>query len=198
VKKLKKNRNKKIYAAMFIALTSIAGITYAAFADRGRVLGTKFTVGSSDIRLLEDLALGAEPENLKEELIGPSFEGISPNWQRDYNVKIYNNSPAPVQLTTNANYETANDPEDLRQIIFVEPFEWEDTNGDGLVDTGEKGASLGKKTIIKWKTEGFALGEVASGEIKAIILRLSTDAVADSKQGAGATFDFEFDSIGNE
>jgi hypothetical protein len=175
-------------------LVLIGGITYAAFMDKGSVLGSSFSVGSSDIKLLADLSGNLDSSNLVDELVGPSFNNIIPYWQQDYLIKIYNNASAKIVLTSNSLYETAQDTEDLRQIIFVEPLEWLDTNANGLLDEGETGISYGKKTIIKWKTEGISLGEIPQGDIKGLILRFSTETVSDTKQGATALFDFEFNA----
>jgi len=75
---------------------------------------------------------------------------------------------------------------------------WNDTNNDGIFDTGEEGTSFGIKSIVKWKTEGFDLGTVNTGEVLSLVLRFSTNTVSDTKQGENAIFDFEFDSIGVE
>ncbi|MFC1756121.1 hypothetical protein ACFLZK_01895 [Patescibacteria group bacterium] len=185
-----------ITISLIVLLVMVAGVAVAAFGDKGEVLGSSFTVGSADIKLLEDLANGTSSDNLVDEISGPSFANISPNWTEDYPMMIYNNATTHIQLTSNADYETVNDLDDLRQIIFVEPINWGDSNNDGLVDDGELGSSFGRKTIIKWKTEGYDLSSVAPGGVKGLILRFSTDAVSDTKQGASAIFDFEFDSLG--
>ncbi|MBN1162235.1 hypothetical protein JXA34_00650 [Patescibacteria group bacterium] len=194
-----RNKKKTILAGvLFLLLTICVGATYSAFSDKGKILGSSFSVGSADIKLLEDITLGTIPENLKDEIDGPVFGNISSNWKTEYLIKVFNNSPGQVHLTSNSNYETANDPDELRQLIYVEPLEWNDTNGNGLLEEGETGSSFGRKTIVKWKTEGFNLGSINSGEIKSIILKFSTDIVPDSKQGTSAVFDFEFGSIGAE
>lgn len=187
-----------LFMAIVLAITMIfgAGYSVAAFMDRGSLLGSTFSVGSADIKLLDDLGLGSEPSNLLEELPGPSFTNIGDVWEADYPMKIYNNATSDLLLTSNADYETANDPEDLRQDIYVEPLDWNDANGDGEVEESELGTSYGRKTIVKWKTEGFDMGTITTGEIKGIVLRFSTDSVSDTKQGATAVFDFIFNSVG--
>jgi len=195
----KNTKTKKYFRNILVTsliIIATAGLTYAAFGDRGKVLGSKFSVGSADIKLLLDNAGGTSQENLMEGLPGPEFNNISPNWSESYNIKIFNSGTSPIILTTNADYTTANDPDDLRSVIFVEPFIWNDANGNGTVDTDETGESLGKKTIVKWKTEGYEIGELNSGEVKGLILRFSTDALSETKQGTTAVFDFIFDSIG--
>lgn len=186
------------YLGVAATMVALFGVTYAAFADKGEVLGSSFSVGSADIKILDDLGLGFDQGNLVDEKPGPNFEGISPNWTEDYLIKLYNNASTPILLSSSADYETANDPSDLRQDIYVEPFEWDDANADGILDSGELGSSLGRKTIVKWKTEGFDLGQLDGGTGLGLVLRFSTDALSDSKQGAVAVFDFVFDSVGLE
>ncbi|NMB70217.1 hypothetical protein GYA27_03395 [candidate division WWE3 bacterium] len=193
---MKKSNYIKKGLLIAILITVTAGLTYAAFGDKGKVLGSKFSVGSADIKLLLDTDVGTVPENLVEEMPGPQFDNVVPNWSEDYEIKIFNNGSTPVTLTSNADYLTANDPDELRSIIYVEPIIWNDIDTNGIVDSGEEGESLGRKTIVKWKTEGYQIGEVASGAVKSLILRFSTDAVSDTKQGKSAIFDFSFDSLG--
>ena len=191
---------KRIFTMLIITgvLVIIAGVAFAAFADRGQILGSSFSTGSADIKFLNDLTGSTGTENLVDELPGPTFSNIGPNWSEDYLLKIFNNAAGHIQLTSNSAYETINDPDDLRQIIFVEPFNWGDSNNNGLVDDGELGSSFGRKTIVKWKTEGFDLSSMASGSVKGLVLRFSTDTVSDTKQGKTAIFDFIFDSLGVE
>ncbi len=189
-------RPLKVYFSLFLLVLLVGGVTVAAFTDKASILGSSFRVGSSDIKLLDIIGGGIDVSNLVDEKAGPVFEQISPDWQEDYLVQIYNNSPASVLLSSNANYETASDPEELRQLIFVEPFVWEDANENGLAEEGEYDQSLGRKTIVKWKTEGFDFGELPSGAVVGFLLRFSTDSVPESKQGATGVFDFEFDAIG--
>lgn len=188
-------RGLLIFIPLALLVIATAGAAYAAFTDRGTVAGSSFSVGSGDIKLLENLTAGISEENLKDEMAGPSFENIGPNWEESYLLKIYNNATTDINLTSNANYETANDIEELRQLIYVEPFEWDDANQDGTADPDEIGNSLGRKTIVKWKTEGYDLGQIPQGTVKELILKFSTDEVSNTKQGAGAVFDFEFDAI---
>ena len=187
-----------IYLVITLGLIATAGIAYASFADKGEILGSSFSVGSADIKLLIDITGGVDDSNLTDQLNGPSFTNITPNWEEDYLVKLYNNASTALQLTTNADYLTANDPDDLRSIIYVEPIPWNDINNNGIVESGETSTSIGKKTIVKWKTEGFDLGSLTSGEVKGFILKFSTGTISETKQGKTALFDFEFNSVSLE
>ena len=150
----------------------IGGITYAAFIDKGSVFGSSFSVGNSDIKFLTNVAGNIESSNLSEEITGPSFTNITPYWHKDYLLKIYNNSSGDLTITSNASYTTANDTQDLRYSIYVEPITWKDMNANGTVDDGEAIYSFGKKSILKWKTEGFNLSNLKQGEIMGLILNL--------------------------
>jgi hypothetical protein len=189
---------KNIVLAIILVLVTVGslGAAYAAFSDKSKYLGTSFSVASADLKILNNVAEGTESWNLVDEKEGPVFTNIAQNWSQEYLIKIYNNATTDLTIGSTAYYETANDPGELRQIIFVEPFEWNDSNGNGYVDNGEKGISYGRKTIIKWKTEGFNLGQLGQGQVKGLILNFSTDAVADSKQGFTLLYDFEFSSVG--
>lgn len=193
MEKIKKNII--VYAIGFFVVLGLVGIAYAAFSDKGKVLGSSFSVGNADIKLFSNLTLGAEPSNLLDEIIGPTFTNIGQNWQENYLIKIYNNGTYRMAIASHANYETINDPEELRQYIYAEIYPWNDSNNDGQLSDGELGTSIGKKTIIKWKTEGFSLGEFDPGQTLGFVVKFSTDSISDTKQGKQGVFDFEFDSI---
>ncbi len=184
-----------VYIVGIAVILGLIGVTYAAFSDKGKVLGSSFSIGNADIKLLSDLTQGVGNSNLVDETPGPVFTNIGQSWHKDYPIKLYNNGTYKMSIVSHSNYETANDPDDLRQYIFAEIFPWDDANNDGLATTDEIGTSVGKKTIIKWKTEGFSLGDFDPGEILGFIVRFSTETLSDTKQGKQAIYDFEFDSI---
>lgn len=190
-------RKKTLFIAGAAAavVLGIAGIAYAAFSDRGKVLGSSFSVGNADIKLFNDVAQGSDETNLKDEINGPSFTNIGQNWHQDYPIKIYNNGTYKMALASYANYETVNDPDDLRQYLYAEIFKWDDADSDGVVDENELLESLGRKTIIKWKTEGFNMGEFDPGQVLPFVIRFSTENISDTKQGVQGIYDFEFESI---
>jgi predicted ribosomally synthesized peptide with SipW-like signal peptide len=184
-----------LYGSLVIFSGLIAGVTYAAFSDKSNVLGATFTVGSADLKFLSDLTNEIDPTTYVDELPGPNFQNISPIWQKDFAIKLINQGSTNLAVTSSSNYTTANDPKDLRSDILVEIINWNDADKDGEVDSGEEGTSLGKKTIIKWKTEGLNLGNLDSGQIMPMILRFTAPTLADTQQGATGIFDFEFNSI---
>ena len=190
---------KKIfYIYICIALLSITslGIVLAAFTYKNKYLGSTFTIGSAVIKLFQDLTAGPEPSNLTDELPGPAFQNISDGWQFDYPIKIFNSGSTTINLSSRANHTTANDPDNLRDIIYVEIFEWNDSNFNGIFDLEEKGTSLyAPKTILRWKNDGIQMGQIDSWQTRSYLLSFSTPSVTDSKQGKSGIFDFEFDSL---
>jgi hypothetical protein len=185
-----------IYGSLVLLVLLTLGVTFATFTDKADFLGTTFSVASSDIKLLDVIGGGTDPSNLVDHKPGPSFENITPEWWDDYLVEVYNNATGDLQLSSFADYETANDPEELRQIIYVEIFDWEDLNADGLVQEEELINSYGGKSIVKWKSTGFDLGVLPQGEVRSFVVRFSTTSISPSKQGSNILFDFEFDALG--
>src|SRR3989344_3246677 len=109
-----------VSAGGLIVTFATVGIVYAAFSHKKKYNGASFSVGSADIKLLDNLSLRISQGNLVDEKQGPAFSNIGANWAQEFPMKIYNNSASVVTVTTNANYETVNDPDDLRSIIYVE------------------------------------------------------------------------------
>jgi len=137
IKIIKKHKRLITLITGIFTVVALIGVAFAAFGDKGEILGSSFSVASTDIKFLEDITLGIEPENLVDELPGPEFLNIRPDWNESYLLKISNSGTTNVQISTNADYETANDPDDLRQIIYVEVLEWNDVNANGVYDSGE-------------------------------------------------------------
>lgn len=196
---MERTKTKKafyIYGSLVLLVALTLGVTFATFSDKADFLGSTFSVATNDIKLLDIIGGGIDPTNLVDSKPGPQISNVTPYWYADYPIEIYNNSSTDVNLSSWAYYETINDPAELRQYIYVEIFDWVDANGDGLPEQSEFGTSYGRKTIIKWKTEGYDLGPLAQGAVRSLAIRFSTDSLADSKQGQSILFDFEFDALG--
>lgn len=176
----------------YLLILLVAGVTYAAFTDSGKVLGSSFTVNGTDLKLLSNLKNGSEKSNIVDSLPGPAYTNITDGWTAQFPVKVFNNGAQELLLASNSDYQTANDPANLRQLVLVEPFVWDDKDGNGVVAESEVGTSLGKKTIVKWKTEGFDFGKLKSGEIRGFVLEFSASGITASKQGTTGVFDYEF------
>jgi len=185
-----------IYGSLVLLILLTLGVTFAAFSDKADFAGSIFSVASSDIKLLDIIGGGTDPSNLVDAKPGPQFESVTEYWTADYPVQIYNNATSDVNLTSWADYETANDPAELRQYIYVEILDWDDTNEDGQVQQEEFGTSYGLKTIVKWNTEGFDLGVLSQGEVGSFCIRFTTGNLSDSKQGQSLLFDFWVDALG--
>ncbi len=186
---------KLILSVLVIAVCVLSVIvaTKAAFEDTGKVAGSEFSVGNIQMRLLNSLNGGTQEGNLLAQKQGPSFTNLFPGWVRDYSLKLYNNGSLNMLVSSESNYTTAEDPSTLRDYINVEVFDWDDSNNDGDVESGEiSGSSLAKKTLIKWKTEGIPLGILGPSEVKGYVLRFSSESLPDTKQNALAKYDFVF------
>jgi hypothetical protein len=177
---------------VLVSLAFVGAATKAAFQSSGNVSDVTFKVGGVDIKILEDLSQAPSESNLKTSKAGLTFQDLFPGWTKDYPIKIYNNGTLLINVISTAYYETANDPASLREYIFAELFPWDDQNSDGVVDSTEIGTSLGKKSIVKWKTEGFVLGDLVPGSTKGLLVRFTAGAIPDTKMGQQAKYTFEF------
>jgi hypothetical protein len=186
-----------IYGSLVLLVLLTLGVTFATFTDKADFLGTTMSVASSDIKLLDVYNGGLDPSNLVDSKPGPTFSNIFQGWVQDYVVQIYNNGTGPLNLTSEASYLTANNPAELRQVLFVSIFDWEDTNEDGIPQEAEfENNSYGNKSIVKWNTEGFDLGTLPQGEVRTLLLRFNAPGVTSAKQGQSILFDFAFDALG--
>ncbi len=186
-----KNKLKRLLS-FILAGIFISGVAYAAVSSKIFMKGALFTTATMEIKFLKDITGGNISENLVTELTGVSFDNIYNYWSTDYLVKLVNISSNNVNISSYANYTTAEDPASLRYSLFVEIIKWNDKNSNGIVDEGELGDSLGKKNFVKWKTEGFNLGVLEPGVVSSYILRFSAENLTETKVGQSGKFDFEF------
>ena len=192
-------KNRKYYLAlgsMIVVMGAFMGIAYASFTDQAKFTGSRFSVGSADLKLLNDLAGGTSAENLVDSKPAPNYDSVSPQWQADYLVKVYNNGTQAVTLTSNMDYLTANDPGNIREFIYMEPFDWDDVNNNGMYDgETELGSSHTKKAFTAWKSTGFNFGQLDPGTTRSLIMRFSTGSISSSSMGKSGVFDFMFDAV---
>lgn len=186
-----------IFGSILVVSGALMGVAYASFTDQAKFAGSRFSIGNADLKLLDDLAGGTSASNLVDSKPVPSYDNISSQWTQDYLIKIYNNGTQPMTLTSNMDYLTANDPASIREILYMEPFDWNDLNNNGIVDgESEESTSYGKKVFTSWKSTGFNFGQLDGGATKSLIMRFSVGSVTNSKMGAVGTFDFMFDGVG--
>jgi hypothetical protein len=186
-----KNKLKRLLS-FILAGIFISGVAYAAISNKIFMKGALFATATMEIKFLKDITAGNVSENLVTELSGVSFDNIYNYWSTDYLVKLVNVSSNNVNISSYSNYTTAEDPASLRYSLFVEIFNWSDLNSNGIVDEGELQESLGKKSFVKWKTEGFSLGIFEPNKVKSYVLRFSAENLTDTKIGQSGKFDFEF------
>jgi len=191
-------RSKVLIVTLCLIVAAFAGgFTYAMFTDKAVFNGALISVGSADLKLYSDLSKSAnDPGNLVDSLPSPQLLEVTPSFTQDYLVKIYNNSSKPFVLTSNANYTTAEDPDDLRRYINVEIINWNDNNTNGTLEGDELGDSLGKQNIIDWKSNGFSLNDIESKTSRSLILRFTAEDIPDTKMGKTGLFSFDFSSYG--
>jgi len=190
-------------AVLAVAFVSIFQATSAVFEESVKVAGTSFTVGTTAgggdtgntaLKMLLDVSGSNESTNLTDTTAGPSFDNIDAEWVDTILVKLYNQGAETLDVVSNVEY--INDPDTLRDDIFVEILSWDDVNNNGLLDAGEEGVSYGYDTILRLKNDIFLLGMIEPGEVKGLALKFDGTGVTDYNFGQSAVYDFEFVGMG--
>lgn len=168
----------------------IAGTTQAAFTAQAVVSGNTFSTGTAALMLWIDLGSNDSPGNLIQTKPNfTDFNGIYPGWTTTYDAKLKNTGTVPLETSVVSVPVT---PHALASQITVEAMLWTDTNGDGIADAGELGASLGSKTLVAWESSPFALGTLSAGQTQGVHFVFSVGNIDDSYQGTSTTYNFVF------
>lgn len=190
-------------AILGISLASLFQATSAAFEETVTVAGSSFTVGTETgagvdnntaLKFLVNLGGTVESSNLTDTINGPDFENIDSAWSDVVLVKINNSGSQLLDLVSKAVY--INDPNTLRDDIYVNVMAWDDVNNNGLLEEGEEGVSYGYDTILRWRNDTFSLGSIEPESTRGFVLRFDGGGVTDANFGQSAVYDFEFTGIG--
>ena len=167
-----------------------------------RVAGIWFTVGTSAedntagntaLKFLLNVSGSTESSNLTDTVAGPVLDNIDSIWSDVILLKLYNKGTTPLNVVSKAEY--INDPNTLRDDIFVKAVAWNDANNNGVLDSGEEGVSYGYDTILRWRNDTFPVGLLGSGEVKGVALKFDGTGVTDSNIGQSAVYDFVFTGV---
>lgn len=184
---------------------SLFGVTSAAFEESVSVLGTSFTIGESTggsgnesgtntaLKILVSNASESQGSNLADTIAGPSFDSITPEWVQSVPIKLYNKGSAVLDIVGSAAY--VNDPDTLRDDLFIEILAWNDTNNNGTVEESEIGESYGYDTILRFKNDTFNLGELGAESVKGYVLKFDGSGLSDVNIGKTAVYDFIFTAV---
>lgn len=201
---------KKIILSGFLVLLSslsLIGVTSAAFEEKVSVLGTSFTIasdvgepvggggttGNTDLKILVSNSAAATGANLADSVNGSSFGDIKISWKQDFPIKIHNKGTKLLDIVGSANY--INDPDTLRDDLFIEILAWNDANNNGTAEENEIGQSYGHDTILRFKNDTFSLGELGSASTKGYVLRFDGSGLSDANVGMAAVYDFVFTGV---
>lgn len=192
---------KKILLSVSLIALSVLAIfqaTSAALQETVKVAGTSFGVSSdvtggivdtnTALKLFANLEGTASGSNLVDSVAGPSFSNMTTSWTDNYLVKVHNKSASPMDLIAMSEY--INDPDTLRDDIYVEIVEWDDVNSNGQLDDGEEGASHGYDTILRLKNDTFNLGSIAANQTKGFAFKFDGSGLSEANQSMNAVYDF--------
>ena len=137
---------------------------------------------------MKDLAGSTGTANLTDETTGPTFENITTAWKDKVLLKVYNQGEKSLKLVSKADY--ANDPNTLRDDIFVKVYAWQDANNNGTFETGEAGDQYGYDSILRMKNDTFNLGNLSAGTMKGLVMEFDGTGLSSANADQTAVYDF--------
>lgn len=188
---------------LVLGLVGFSGaVVYAAISEKGTVKGTTFKVASnfteqpaptpvnSSLKILSSHNGGTVDANLVDSLTGPIYQDINPTWIAYYPVKFYNKSDQALTIVASADY--IEDPNTIRDDLYVAIYEWNDVDNDGMYDDGEEGPLYKRDTILRLKNDTFNLGQIAGKTVKNIVLKFDGSGLSSANYSNQGIFDFVF------
>lgn len=197
---------KKVLGALImigISMASLLQVASAVLQESVKVAGTSFSVGTgtgtggggggtttgnTSLKILTNLTGGTNTSNLSDSVAGPTFTNVGPDWMDNFPVKVYNKGTVPLNLVALADY--INDPDVLRDDIYVKIVEWNDSDNDGLVDTGEEGQTYGYDTILRLRNDTFGLGTINPSQQRGFVMKFDGTGVSEANANMNAIYDF--------
>ena len=198
---------RKIFLSLALILlcsVSLFGVAAAAFEEKVSVLGTTFTVGemggvpapvgsNTALKLLKTNSGGSDSGNLADTVNGPAFNDVNQTWTQTFSIKLFNKGDKTLAVSSGATY--ISDPDTLRDDLFVEILDWNDSNNNGTVEESEIGASHGHDTILRMKNDTFNMGDISPSAVKGYVLRFDGSGLSEANVGKTAVYDFVFTAV---
>lgn len=196
-----------IFKSVFLIVGVIAlasQVTLAAFSDTATLTGNVFTTGTTDLKLVQNLAGPYNGSNYADPLAGTSFLNIYPGWTNRYLLKVVNTGSLNMTLQNYAHYVSGNTG--LGDYITVTIRAWNDgSNGnplDGIAQAGEVEGPYGTATMTRWQNTTFGggssqnpfgdLGQIyAADPVRGFVFDFEASTLLpNSMQGQSITLDF--------
>ncbi len=184
---------------MFLSLVTLFQASQALFEETVKVAGTSFTIGESAgggetpsgntaLKMYKNLAGTSSETNLTDSVQGSVFDNITPEWTNQVGLKVFNKGTQALALIGNVDY--INDPDVLRDDLYVKIVGWNDNDNDGIVDTGEEGTQYGYDTILRLRNDLWSLGNIAPNETRGFVMKFDGTGLTDTNIGMTAVYDF--------
>lgn len=170
----------------------LTGTTFNIAANAGQGTGGsgEELTNNAFLKMLTNLSGSTDSSNLADAVVGPIFNDVDTPWTGNALVKLYNKGSVSVDVIAKSDY--VSDPDTLRDDIFVAIYDWNDSNHNGALDSGEKGALHKRDTILRLKNDTFPLGSLNATEVKGFVLEFDGSGISSANAGKSAVYDFTF------
>lgn len=179
---------------IIISVSAIAtSATYAVWTAQTNVENNTFSSGNASLQVTQR----GEPwsSNINS---GLTFSNIYPGWSQDYSVFAKNNGSTNLNINLSGGLHSGwNDNANLRSVIKVHVWEFNDANSNWLWNPDETLQDFGEKTLETMRNDvgsGFTLNQINASESRGFLLRFSAPPeLADSYQNQNLSgYDFVF------
>ena len=195
--------------SLFLGLACITAGTLGAIEETVKVTGASFNIGSavgsgstgggtttggnSALKIYKSVLGSPVDTNLADSMLAPTFSNMNYAWTDKIPVKLYNKGSKTMNIISKVDY--ISDPDTLRDDIMAKVVEWNDSNNNGLVDSGEEGQEYGYNTLLRWRNDTFVLGTISPLSTKGLILKFDGTGLSEANANQSAVFDFTFTGV---
>ncbi|MCB0514207.1 MAG: hypothetical protein KDC60_07260, partial [Bacteroidetes bacterium] len=165
-------------------------VNEAIFETSNDLSSNEQTLDKNSLVFLKDNALDYSISNIANSIKGPHFTDIDNKWKDTYTFTLYNQSTEDINIISKSNY--IEDPDTLRDDIFVAIHRWEDNDNDGKFDDSELGVQLDYNSILRWRNDTFNLGKISSNSMKKFVLVFDGSGISSANLGKKAIYSFKF------
>ena len=165
-------------------------INDATFQTSSELSSNEQTLDNNTLVFLKNNSNSYSNNNISKSIAGPNFKDIDNNWKDSYEFTLYNQGDKDITVISKANY--VEDPDGLRDDIFVALHNWNDKNDNGKFDDSELGEQLEYNSILRWRNDTFNLGNLESKSANKYVLVFDGSGITDANLDKKAIYSFRF------
>lgn len=171
-------------------IDNAVSINNAVFETSNELSDEDQTLENPSLVFVKDVFSPIEKNNITTSINGPNFREINNTWKDSFTFNLHNISENDIAITSKALY--IEDPDSLRDDIFVALYKWDDKNRNNRFEDTELGEQLAYDSVLRWKNDHFELGNLKGKETKSFVLLFDGSGITQTNLNKRAEFSFKF------